>query len=152
MKSANNPIRLKSAVAILSAAVMAAGSAWGQAAPAQSIVGTVTKVDAAARALTVKTDAGQEFAVTLEAKVTIRKIAAGETDVSKAAVVQIGDISVNDRVQANGKQDDKTVAAATIFVMSRSDVTKTQDAQRADWDKRGISGPVSAVTGDSVTI
>jgi hypothetical protein len=152
MKSANNPIRLKSAVAILSAAVMAAGSAWGQAAPAQSIVGTVTKVDAAARALTVKTDAGQEFAVTLEAKATIRRIAAGETDVSKAAVVQIGDISVNDRVQARGKADGQTLAAMTIFLMSRSDVNKTQDAQRADWDKRGVSGLVTAVNADSITI
>jgi hypothetical protein len=157
MKSANNPIRLNFAATILSLAVMAAGSAWGQAAqsqaaPAQSIVGTVTKVDAAARALTVKTDAGQEFAVNLEAKATIRRIAAGETDVSKAAVVQIGDISVNDRVQARGKADGQTMAAMTIFLMSRSDVNKTQDAQRADWDKRGVSGLVTAVSADSITI
>jgi hypothetical protein len=128
-------------------------AAYGQAAaPAASIVGTVTKLDAAAKSMTVKTDAGQEYTVSMEGKVTIRKIAAGETDVSKAAVIQIGDIAVNDRVQAKGKAEDKNIAAATIFVMSRGDVTKTQDAQRADWDKRGVSGPVSAVSADSVTI
>jgi hypothetical protein len=126
---------------------------YGQAAaPAASIVGTVTKLDAAAKTMTVKTDAGQEYTVSMEGKVTIRKIAAGETDVSKAAIIQIGDIAVNDRVQAKGKAEDKNIAAATIFVMSRGDVTKTQDAQRADWDKRGVSGPVSAVGADSVTI
>ncbi len=153
MKSVANPNRSKSAIAILSLAALAAGGAWAQAAAAtQSIVGTVTKVDAAARSLTVKTDAGQEFTVNLEAKATIRRIAAGETDVSKAAVVQIGDISVNDRVQARGKQDGQTIAAMTIFLMSRSDVTKTQDAQRADWDKRGVSGLVTAVGSDSITI
>jgi hypothetical protein len=154
MKSAANSIRMKSAATILSLGIMAAGSAWGQApaAPATSIVGTVTKVDAAARSLTVKTDAGQEFAVNLEAKATIRRIVAGETDVSKAAVVQIGDISVNDRVQARGKADGQTIAAMTIFLMSRGDVTKTQDAERADWDKRGVSGLVTAVSADSVTI
>jgi hypothetical protein len=159
MKSATNPIRIqsvgvKSAVAILSLGVLAAGCAWGQAAaaPAQSIVGTVTKVDAGARSLTVKTDAGQEYTVNLEAKATIRRIVAGETDVSKAAVVQIGDISVNDRVQARGKQDGQTIAAMTIFLMARSDVNKTQDAERADWDKRGVSGLVTAVSLDSVTI
>jgi hypothetical protein len=126
---------------------------YGQAAAAAtSVVGTVTKIDAAAKSMTLKTDAGQEYTVSMEGKVTIRKIAAGETDVSKAAVIQVGDIAVNDRVQAKGKAEDKNIAAATIFVMSRSDVTKTQDAQRADWDKRGVSGPVTAVSADSVTI
>jgi hypothetical protein len=164
MRATINPTCLKSAVLARSAAIFAcfalllAGGilpipAYGQAAaPAASIVGTVTKVDAAAKTMTVKTDAGQEYSVTMEGKVTIRKIAAGETDVSKAAVIQIGDIAVNDRVQAKGKAEDKNVAAATIFVMSRGDVTKTQDAQRADWDKRGVSGPVTAVGADSVTI
>jgi hypothetical protein len=159
MKSATNPFRIqsvgiKSAVAIFSFGVLAAGSAWGQAAaaPAQSIVGTVTKVDAGARSLTVKTDAGQDYTVNLEAKATIRRIVAGETDVSKAAVVQIGDISVNDRVQARGKQDGQTIAAMTIFLMARSEVNKTQDAERADWDKRGVSGLVTAIGPDSITI
>jgi hypothetical protein len=159
MKSAANSlrvksVRVKSAVTLVSLAILAAGSAWGQAAaaPAQSIVGTVTKLDAAARSLTVKTDAGQEFTVNLEAKATIRRIVAGETDVSKAAVVQIGDISVNDRVQARGKADGQTIAAMTIFLMSRGEVNKTQDAERADWDKRGVSGLVTAVSADSITI
>ncbi len=161
MKFTLNPTCMKSTAfkslaagwAVLLAAVAVSGVSLGQApAGTASVVGTVTKIDPAAKTMTVKTDASQEYNVTMEGKVTIRKIAAGETDVSKAAVVQVGDIAVNDRVQAKGKQDDKTIAAATIFVMSRSDVTKTQDAQKADWDKRGISGPVSAVSGDSVTI
>jgi hypothetical protein len=155
MKATLNPTLTKSvptALALL-AAVFGAGFAFGQAAaPAASVVGTVTKIDPAAKTMTLKTDAGQEYTVTMEGKVAIRKIAAGETDVSKAAVVQINDIAVNDRAQAKGKADGQTIAAATIFVMSRSDVTKTQDAQRADWDKRGISGPVTAVSADSVTI
>ena len=148
---------MRSASAACGVALLAASISFGilyaQAPPGtSSIVGTVTKIDPAAKTMTVKTDAGQEYSVTMAGKVTIRKIAAGETDVSKAAVVQVGDISVNDRVQAKGKAEDKTIDAATIFVMSRGDVTKTQDAQRADWDKRGVSGPVSAISGDSVTI
>ncbi len=148
-----NPTYVKSAALLLLAGVVLPGVANAQAAaPATSVVGTVTKIDAAAKSMTLKTDAGQEYTISMEGKVTIRKIAAGETDVSKAAVIQIGDIAVNDRVQAKGKAEDKSIAAATIFVMSRSDVTKTQDAQRADWDKRGVSGPVTAIGPDSVTI
>lgn len=146
--------RFSIALCCFTVLLSAAGIAYGQAAAAatQSVVGTVTKIDAAAHTMTVKTDAGQEYTVTMEGKVTIRKIAAGETDVSKAAVIPSSDIAVNDRVQAKGKADNQTIAAATIFVMSRSDVNKTQDAQRADWDKRGVAGPVTAVSADSITI
>ncbi len=159
MKAVHNPTCMKSAPAAKAAAAgmflmaaLASGLAYGQAAPTASVVGTVTKIDPSAKTMTLKTDAGKEYTVTMEGKVTIRKIAAGETDVSKAAIVQPSDIAVNDRAQAKGKLDGETLAAATIFVMSRSDVTKTQDAERADWEKRGISGPVSAVSADSVTI
>jgi hypothetical protein len=36
--------------------------------------------------------------------------------------------------------------------MASSEVAKTQQAQQADWDKRGVSGLVTAVSSDSVTI
>ena len=146
---------MKSALAVFSLAALAAGSVWGQAAAAQPltpVLGTVTKVDADAHSLTVKTDAGQEFLLKFDAKTTIRRIVAGETDTSKFPVVQIGDVSVNDRVQTRGKLDGQALTPTTVFLMARSDVTKTQDAQRADWDKRGISGLVTAVSADSITI
>lgn len=153
MNFAVNPTFVKSACL----ALLISGVAFGQAAPAISVIGTVTKIDAAAKTMTVKDDKGNEVAVSMEGKVAMRRIAAGETDVSKAAVIQIGDIAVNDRVQAKSKAGDdksnaKNIAAVTIFVMSRSDVTKTQDAQRADWEKRGVTGPVTAVGADSLTI
>ena len=116
------------------------------------MVGTVTKVDADTRSLTVKADSGQEYEVTVGAKVNIRRIAAGETDVSKAAIIQVGEIAVNDRVQAKGTLDNNKVSATALFVMSRSDVAKTQNAEQADWDKRGVAGPVTAVSANSVTI
>ena len=134
-------------------AVSAASMAWAQTAPAlQSATGTVTKVDAAARSATIKTDAGQEFAVTLDTKATVRRIPAGETDLTKATVIQIGDVAVGDRVQARGKIDGQSVTATQVWVMASSEVAKTQQAQQADWDKRGVSGLVTAVSGDSVTI
>jgi transcription antitermination factor NusG len=134
-------------------AVSAASVAWAQAAPAlQSATGTVTKVDAATRSATIKTDAGQEFAVTLDTKATVRRIPAGETDLTKATVIQIGDVAVGDRVQARGKIDGQSVTATQVWVMASSEVAKTQQAQQADWDKRGVSGLVTAVSSDSVTI
>ena len=50
--------------------------------------GTVTKVDAAARTLTLKTDAGQEMNVTLAPAATFRRVAPGATDLSKADTIR----------------------------------------------------------------
>ena len=130
--------------------VLIAGAAWGQA--AQSSTGTVIKVDAGAHSLTLKTDAGQEMNVTLTPTATFRRVSPGATDLSKADTIQFGDVGVGDRVLARGKVDGAAVAATMIVVMSQSDIAKKQAAERADWDRRGVTGLVTASTADSLTI
>jgi hypothetical protein len=102
----------------------------------------------------VKADGGGEVAVTLAAKHALRKVALGEKDLKNAATIEFTDIAVGDRVMARGKESDdkKSIAAALIVVMSSSDVAKKQEADRADWDKRGVNGIVTAVTAESVTL
>ncbi|HXP85862.1 MAG TPA: hypothetical protein VN841_14155 [Bryobacteraceae bacterium] len=140
------------------AAVVCAASAWAQNAPAAAApldraLGVVTKLDATARTLSVKTDAGAEIGVTLDPKARFQRVAPGETDLKNAAAIQLSDISVGDRVIARGKPgDNQTVAANLVVVMSQGDIVKKQAADRADWDKRGIAGLVTAVSGDSITI
>jgi hypothetical protein len=139
-------------LAVLYLAASVTGAVWAQAPAAQSAAGTVTKVDADARSLTLKGDAGQEYAVSLDAKATFRRVAPGQTDLSKAETIQLSDISAGDRVLARGKIDSQNVTATLIVVMSQGDIAKKQDAERADWDKRGVTGLVSAVGPSSVTI
>ena len=128
-----------------------AALSWAQSA-AQSSSGTVTKVDAAARSLTLKTDAGPEITVSAEQRASFRRVAPGATDLSKADTIQFGDIGVGDRVLARGKVDGTSVAATLIVVMSQSDIAKKQAAEQADWDRRGVTGLVTAASADSVTI
>jgi hypothetical protein len=151
------PLRL----AFLCAALLCAASAWAQnaAAPAQGAaaldraLGVVTKLDATARTLSVKTDTGAEIGVTLDPKARFQRVAPGETDLKNAAAIQLSDISVGDRVIARGKPgDNQTVAANLVVVMSQGDIVKKQAADRADWDRRGIAGLVTAVGPDSITI
>jgi hypothetical protein len=131
-----------------------ASTAWAQAAApaAPTTTGTVTKVDVAARSLVLKTDAGQEFTITLQPTVSFRRVAPGETDLRKAEPIELAGISVGDRVLARGKTENQSVAATLIVVMSQGDLVKKQDAERADWDKRGVTGLVTAAAADSVTI
>ena len=128
--------------------------AYSQEATAGRALGVVTKIDADARQITLKTDAGAEVAVSLDAKATFRRIAPGETSMANAATIALADIHAGDRVLARGKsaEDQKSIAATIIVVMSQGDIAGKQAAERADWDRRGATGIVAAVTADSVTI
>jgi len=117
-----------------------------------SSVGVVTNIDAAAATLTLKTDAGTEVLVTMLPNVGYRRVAPGESDLSKAAAIALTDISRGDRVLARGQKKDQSVAASLIVVMSRDDLAKKQEAERADWKARGVAGVVSAIGPDSLTI
>jgi hypothetical protein len=121
------------------------------AAPKQ-VNGTVTKVDTGSSELVMKADGGGDVHVTLAPKHALRKVALGETDLRKAAVIEFKDIAVGDRVAARGVESGDTISATLIAVMSSSDVAKKQDEDRADWDKRGVNGIVTAVTAESVSL
>jgi len=121
------------------------------AAPKQ-VNGTVTKIDAGVSELVMKADGGGDVKVTLAPKHALRKVALGETDLRKAAVIEFKDIAVGDRVAARGIETGDTIAASLIAVMSSSDVAKKQEEDRADWDKRGVNGIVTAVSPESVTL
>jgi hypothetical protein len=135
-------------------ALLSIGLVAQDAAAPKQINGTVTKIDPAANELVMKADTGADMRVTLATKHNLRKIALGETDLRKAAVIEFKDIAVGDRVAARGKESDdqKEISAALIVVMSSSDVAKKQADDRADWDKRGVNGIVTAVSAESVTL
>ena len=121
------------------------------AAPKQ-VNGTVTKVDAGANELVMKADGGGDVHVTLAPKHALRKVGLGETDLRKAAVIEFKEINVGDRVAARGVESGDTIAATLIVLMSSSDVAKKQEEDRADWDKRGVNGIVTAVSAEAVTL
>jgi hypothetical protein len=140
---------------VVYAALFYAGLAIAQdAAAPKPIYATVSKIDAAAKQIVVKADNGGEVDVTLAAKHSLRKIALGETDLRKAATIELTDIAVGDRVMVRGLEsaDQKMMTASLILVMSSSDVAKKQDEERADWDKRGVNGIVTAVSPEAVTL
>jgi len=121
---------------------------------ATNTVGVVSKIDAAERQIVLKTDAGAEVTVSLQPTASFRRVAPGENDLRNAATIAITDISAGDRVLARGKpsDDQKTVAATLVVVMSQADIAKKQAAERADWDKRGVIGLVTAVSPSDIAI
>lgn len=116
-------------------------------------LGAVTKIDAAARQIALQTTTG-EVAVTVDAKAKVLRVAPGATNLSNAAAIELTDINVGDRLRARGRMtdDQKSLAALEIVVISQSDIETKQAAERADWDRRGATGIVADVAAETVTI
>jgi len=141
------------AVAILAACSSMVTPAQDATAAGRAL-GVVTKIDADARQLTIKNDAGGEVAVSLDAKVSFRRVAPGETNLQNATTIAIGDVHPGDRVLARGKAGGApgSVLANLIVVMAQADIANKQATDRMDWEKRGVTGLVTETAPDHVTI
>jgi hypothetical protein len=110
-------------------------------------IGEVKSIDAAAKQLTLKTDAGSTVTVSLSDKTTYKKLAPGEQSLTNATDVTFADLGEGDRVMARGtvSADHKSVPALMVIVMTKGDLAKKQEAERAEWRRRGILGVITAL-------
>ena len=118
---------------------------------AKYAIGEVKSVDATAKQLTIKTDAGSVVAVSVTDKTTYKKLAPGEQSLTNATDVTFADVGEGDRIMARGTvaTDLKSVPAAMVIVMTKGDLAKKADAERAEWRRRGILGVITALKPES---
>jgi hypothetical protein len=114
---------------------------------AKHAIGEIKNIDAAAKQLTIKTDAGSEVTVSLNDKTTYKKLAPGEQSLTNATDVTFADLAAGDRVMARGtvSEDRKSVPAVQIIVMTKGDLAKKAEAERIEWRRRGILGVITAL-------
>jgi co-chaperonin GroES (HSP10) len=110
-------------------------------------LGEVKVIDAASKQLIIKTDAGALITVVLNDATSYMRVAPGETSLAKATKITFADVAEGDRVMAMGKvsDDHKQVPARTLIVMTKADIAKKQEAERAEWKKRGVLGIITAL-------
>jgi hypothetical protein len=145
--------------------LFAAGASFPLAAspalPAQAQAGspTATRRIGAIKAIsgtsiTLTPDAGAEVAVVVQETTRIRRIAPGEKNLNNATPVQLQDLQVGDRILVAGQAsaDGKSITAATIVVMARSDIEASHQKELQDWQKPGMGGLVSAVDAATGTV
>jgi hypothetical protein len=130
-------------IALLAAAMLAAPMAWAQA-PAR-FLGTITAISGTT--LTLKTDAGQSYQVQVPAAAAIKRIAAGQKDLSTAEAIQFSDLAVGDRalVKLDPDAPAGTSQALQIVAIKQSDVAEKQRKDREDWQRNGVGGLVKSV-------
>src|SRR6476646_3958987 len=121
---------------------------------AKYAIGEVKTIDATAKQITIKTDAGTTVTATVSDKTSYKRLAPGETTLTNAADITLADVGEGDRVMARGTVDveHKTVPVLQLTVMTKGDLAKKQEAERAEWRRRGIVGVISSLKPDSKEI
>ncbi|MEO7653177.1 MAG: hypothetical protein ABIZ80_22185, partial [Bryobacteraceae bacterium] len=119
--------------------------------PAGRALGAVASVDAAARELTLKQDSGAMLKVALQDSTTYQRVAPGEKDLRNAVKIELSVIAAGDRVLARGalSEDKASLTATSIIVMSKSDIAKKHEADRGEWQQRGVAGVITALKPES---
>lgn len=120
------------------------------------VIAEVKAIDGAAKQLIVKTDAGTLVTVSVADNTTYKKLPPGETTLDKATDTAFSAIVEGDRVFARGKtaEDRKSLVARAVIVMSKADLAKKQEEERAEWRRRGVLGVITALnpTAREITI
>lgn len=137
---------MKSCISILFCAALAAFSAAAQTPASARVTGTVTAVDANAKTISIKPDAGDATVLSVATGSYLKHLPPGETDSKKAVDVPLAEIGVGDRIVATTKPsaDQKTTEIKTLYVLTKSDIGSIHDKELQDWKTRGTTGNLSS--------
>src|SRR5271156_3576013 len=127
---------------------MSAGPQGQQAAGTSAAVRRIGAIKAINGAVvTLTPDSGPNVDVTVQATTRILRIAPGEKDLKNATPIQLQDLQVGDRILVAGRasDDNLSLAASTVVVMTHSDLEARHQQDLQDWQKRGVDGLAKAV-------
>jgi hypothetical protein len=79
------------------------------------------------------------------------RVPPGVTNLNTATKITLSDINSGDRVLVRGRisEDQKSIVAASVIVMTKSDLAGARETERLDWQRRGIGGTVQAVNSET---
>jgi len=136
--------------AVMALLLLPCTTAIAQTSATKSVLGTVSSFNKDAKTLDVRPDNGAPVPVKLLGSTLVQRVAPGQTSLANATTIQPSDIATGDRVlvtvASNGSD------AIRVVVISAADIAKRDDADREDWNKRGISGIVASKTGNQVLL
>ena len=117
---------------------------------AKTVLGTVTEFKANSFEMGVKSDAGEALFFPFGTETEVVQIPPGERDLGKATPAAVTGILVGDRVMVSFVAG--MAEARRIVLISSRDIAKRNEAEKLDWQKRGISGIATSQKGSEITV
>jgi hypothetical protein len=118
--------------------------------PQKSILGTVTEFKMSSLEIGLQPDNGAATYFKVSPDTEVLQVEPGERDLSRAKTVRATDLSLADRVLVTfvpGMPE-----ARRIVLISATEISKRNEAERLDWQKRGMNGTVTATHGEEITL
>lgn len=133
----NGPVRLCLAFCLTCGCLLSAQET------AKPSIGTVTAVGA--NSVTLKTDAGSQLTISVDANTRVLRIAPGQKDLKSATPIHLQDLQVGDRALVHGPGAGSQITATSIVVMKKTDVAQRQQQEMQEWQRHGLGGIVRSV-------
>jgi len=115
----------------------------------QSFVGTIVAFKRETQ-VEIKPDNGAAVDVRLTADTVGLRIAPGEKNLKNAVVAKLTELLIGDRVLVTLEPNTQNIRR--IVIMSSDDIRKRDEAERQDWNARGIAGIVVSKNGDAISL
>jgi hypothetical protein len=108
-------------------------------------VGTIKSISG--NTITLTTDVGTEVGILVQDGTRLVRVAPGQKDLKDAAPIHLQDLQVGDRllIRGNLAEDGKSVLAASIIAMKKTDIAEKQAREREEWQRHGVGGLVNGV-------
>ena len=135
----------QTAVALLAAAASLPGQN-----NSRTLMGSVTAFRAETLSIEIRLDNQQLETVKVGADTLVQRVAPGEKDLRKATPIEITGVALGDRVLISlvaGLEE-----ARRIIVMSADEISRRKEADRQDWQQRGLAGVVFEIKGNQITL
>jgi len=115
-------------------------------------VGTIKSISG--NSITLTTDTGTDVNIVIQDGARLVRVAPGQKDLKDAAPIQLQDLQVGDRLLVRGKlaDDGKSVLAASVIAMKKTDIAEKQVREREEWQRHGVGGLVNSVDANAGTI
>lgn len=140
-------VLVSSLLLIATASALAQTPGPSPAAQISGVIGEVKAIDAATNQMVVRADNGVINTVGINDKTQYKRMAPGAKSLAGATDVTLAEVGAGDRVWARWRPntDQKTTPAVQLVIMSKADLAKKQEQEKAEWRKRGVSGIVASV-------
>ncbi len=110
-----------------------------------SLIGTVEKVDASGKVLSIKPDKTDATAVKFDDKTQFLRLPAGVTDTKQATRATSSDVSVGDRVIARLRAGEEGQPAVFLYFEKNKELAQRKEKTAEEWKKDGVAGVATSV-------